>query len=98
MESPSGDEGIVVQHGAEKYVDDDVDCPDEHVGGCHFFRLSQDIPEQENVQGHGGGNYSPGRRAETFDTVSEQAYKTTDGERSKDVDLFVDQEETEPPG
>jgi hypothetical protein len=36
MQSPSGNQGVVTKQRTEKYVDDDVDCPDRHVSHRHF--------------------------------------------------------------
>jgi hypothetical protein len=36
MQSPGRNQGVIVKQCAEKYVDHDVDCPDQHIGHCHF--------------------------------------------------------------
>src|SRR5260370_1101103 len=35
MQSPGRNQGVIVKQCAEKYVDHDVDCPDQHIGHCH---------------------------------------------------------------
>jgi hypothetical protein len=86
-----------VKQCAEKYVDHDVDCPDQHIGHCHFAWLPQDIPEKQNIQGNRSGNHRPRGSTQALDTVSEQADKTADCKGGKDLHLFLNQVETESP-
>src|SRR5260370_3650934 len=97
MQSPGRNQGVIVKQCAEKYVNHDVDCPDQPIGHCHFAWLPQDIPEKQNIQGNRSGNHRPLRCTQALDTVSQQADKTADCKRSKDVRLFLNQVETEPP-
>jgi hypothetical protein len=78
MQSPGRNQGVLVKQCAEKYVDRDVDCPDQHIGHCHFAWLPQDLPEKQNIQGNRSGNHRPLGCTQALDTVSEQADKTAD--------------------
>src|SRR5258706_15668381 len=98
VESPGRDQGVIVKECAEKYVDHDVDCPDQHVGHGHFSGLSEYVPEKQNIQGKRGGNYRPSRRTQASDTPPEHAHKTPHSHRSTNLHLLVDQAKTDPPG
>jgi hypothetical protein len=85
-----------VKQCAEKYVDHDVDCPDQHIGHCHFAWLPHDIPEKQNIQGNRSGNHHPFgcTRLSTL-YPNRQTKQPTASEAN--VHLFVNQVETESP-
>jgi hypothetical protein len=78
-------------------VDKDVDGPGCDIRYQHLARFPQHVPEEKQVQGNRTSDHRPGRGAQAFDAVSEQADEASDRKRCKDVDPFVSNVKPKPP-
>ena len=79
MQFPRGNQRIIMQPGAEGHVEDDVDSPNGDVSDGHLTWLAQDIPQKQQIDGNGRGDYGPGRSTKARDAVPERDIRGWEG-------------------
>src|ERR1700691_5385805 len=97
MELPRRDQRVVAEPCTQSDVERGVDRPSRQISYCHLPGLSQDIPQEQQIQRDQGGKDGPARRVQAHDAVPHQAHKTAYCQRCKHVQPFVGDIEPQPP-